>query len=254
MFSAIRRRIHLSPATVIAGLALVFAMTGGAYAAKKYLITSTKQISPSVLKSLRGKAGPAGANGAPGAQGAQGPAGPAGAAGAKGDAGAPGAKGQDGAPGAKGATGSQGATGATGAKGTTGFTETLPSEKTETGTWGARTAGAQTVFIPISFAIPVDPAPTLVYVLPEESKSAEGCPGIAPNGLPTAAPGKLCVYAGFASPELVPSPAGGLTIEEEEQGSGIKASPPGTGPAGTVLSFACAGICGMNGAWAVTAE
>ena len=55
MFSAIRRRIHFSPATVIATLALVFAMTGGAYAASKFLITSTKQISPKVLKSLRAR-------------------------------------------------------------------------------------------------------------------------------------------------------------------------------------------------------
>ena len=35
MFSAIRRQMHVSPATVIATLALVFAMTGGAYAASK---------------------------------------------------------------------------------------------------------------------------------------------------------------------------------------------------------------------------
>ncbi len=75
MFSAIRRHMRVSPTTVIATLALVFAMTGGAYAAKKYLITSTKQISPSVLKALQGKAGPAGA------AGAQGPAGPAGSGG-----------------------------------------------------------------------------------------------------------------------------------------------------------------------------
>ena len=134
MFSAMRRRMRVSPATVIAGLALVFAMTGGAYAAKKYLITSTKQISPSVLKSLQGKAGAAGAAGAQGlgpagAQGAQGPAGPAGA---KGEAGA---AGQDGAAGAKGATGATGPKGATGANGTSGFTERLPSKKTETGSW-----------------------------------------------------------------------------------------------------------------------
>jgi hypothetical protein len=248
MFSVLRNRLRVSPTTVIATLALVFAMTGGAYAAKKYLITSTKQISPSVLKSLQGKAGPAGANGAPGAQGAQGPAGPAGS---QGTAGAAGVKGETGAPGVKGEKGQNGATGSTGATGTTGFTETLPSKKTETGTWGARTAGAQTAYVPISFALPVDPAPAFVYVGTEESKSGEGCPGIAPDGLPQAAPGKLCVYAGVAIPALIPS---SLTIEEEEQGSGIKATPSGVGPAGTVLSFSCASVCAMNGAWAVTAE
>ena len=71
-------------------LALVFAMTGGAYAAKRYVITSTKQISPTVLKRLAGKGGPAGANGAQG---------PAGAAGAKGENGAAGPEGKAGAPG-----------------------------------------------------------------------------------------------------------------------------------------------------------
>jgi hypothetical protein len=101
MFSAMRRRLHLSPATVIAGLALVFAMTGGAYAAKKYLITSTKQISPSVLKALQGKAG---AVGAPGAAGAQGPAGPAGPAGSKGETGS-GKEGKQGEPGKAGKDG-----------------------------------------------------------------------------------------------------------------------------------------------------
>ncbi|HEY5343386.1 MAG TPA: hypothetical protein VIJ66_06970, partial [Solirubrobacteraceae bacterium] len=75
MFSALRKRMHLSPATAIATLALVFAMTGGAYAAKHYLINSTKQISPKVLRALKGKNGKNGLNGANGAAGAQGPAG-----------------------------------------------------------------------------------------------------------------------------------------------------------------------------------
>jgi hypothetical protein len=45
-------RRHLSYANVTATLALVFAMSGGALAAKHYLLTSTKQISPKVLKQL----------------------------------------------------------------------------------------------------------------------------------------------------------------------------------------------------------
>jgi hypothetical protein len=56
-------------------VALVFAMTGGALAAGHYLITSTKQISPKVLKSLRGKSGPRGRTGAAGPAGRTGRAG-----------------------------------------------------------------------------------------------------------------------------------------------------------------------------------
>ena len=74
MLSALRKRLHLTPGTVIATLALVFAMTGGAYAAGKYVITSTKQISPKVLKSLKGATGKAGATGATGATGPAGSA------------------------------------------------------------------------------------------------------------------------------------------------------------------------------------
>ena len=68
-------RKHLTYANVAATLALVFAMTGGALAAKHYLINSTKQINPKVLKKLRGKTGPRGATGAAGAPGKEGPAG-----------------------------------------------------------------------------------------------------------------------------------------------------------------------------------
>jgi hypothetical protein len=79
-------RRHLSYANVVATLALVFAMSGGALAAKHYLINSTKQINPKVLKKLAGtgKTGPAGATGAAGAVGSTGPQGKEGAQGKEG--------------------------------------------------------------------------------------------------------------------------------------------------------------------------
>lgn len=83
-------RKRLTYANVVATLALVFAMSGGALAASKYLITSTKQISPKVIKSLKGKAGP---------RGKQGLAGPTGPAGKEGQAGKNGENGKEGPPG-----------------------------------------------------------------------------------------------------------------------------------------------------------
>jgi hypothetical protein len=174
-------------ANVAMTLALVFAMTGGAYAAKKYLITSTKQISPSVLKALAGKTGPAGAQGPAGAPGTQGPAG---TVGAKGETGAAGKDGAPGQAGKEGPTGPKGATGAAGAKGTTGPAGAtgpegvcstsnchLPSKVTEIGVYGVPginsiepglgystmdegTAGP----VQADFNIPVIPAPSFVYV------------------------------------------------------------------------------------------
>jgi len=76
-----------SAPTVLALLALFFALGGTAIAAKHYLITSTSQIKPSVLKQLQGKAGPPG------------PGGPAGPAGVNGAIGLPGPQGKEGPPG-----------------------------------------------------------------------------------------------------------------------------------------------------------
>jgi hypothetical protein len=64
----------------------VFSMSGGALAATHYLISSKKQISPKVLKELKGKSGGRGLTGASGPQGPAGPQGAAGAAGAAGTA------------------------------------------------------------------------------------------------------------------------------------------------------------------------
>ncbi len=68
-------RRHVNYANVVATLALVFAMSGSAIAAKHYLLNSTKQISPALLKKLRGRTGNTGPRGTTGAQGAQGPTG-----------------------------------------------------------------------------------------------------------------------------------------------------------------------------------
>jgi hypothetical protein len=96
-----------TPATIIAVVALFVALGGTAVAANRYLITSTSQIKPSVLKELRGHAGATGPTGATGlagsagATGAPGPAGVTGETGATGKEGAPG-KGEQGPPGASG--------------------------------------------------------------------------------------------------------------------------------------------------------
>jgi Collagen triple helix repeat (20 copies) len=250
MFSAIRRRLHLSPATVIAGLALVFAMTGGAYAAKKYLITSTKQISPSVLKALQGKAG---VGGAPGAAGVQGSAGPVGPAGTNGTNGEKGGQGEKGAVGATGKEGKTGATGATGASGATGFTETLPSGKTEYGNWDSSAYYPESTIAPfaISFPIPIaKPSEHVVYldvVETEESTTTpkEGCELEVENpaAKPTPPPaGTLCVFTRLEE--------GGA----EFAGIGLNSIVASDQPAGTFiwLKTAGAGIVNSSGTWAVT--
>jgi hypothetical protein len=101
---------------------LVFALGGTSYAASTYLITSTNQIAPSVLKNLKGDRGPRGYVGATGAQGSAGLTGGTGPIGLTGALGAPGALGTPGATGATGATGIQGERGYRGARGQEGDT------------------------------------------------------------------------------------------------------------------------------------
>jgi Collagen triple helix repeat (20 copies) len=262
MFHAIRK--HLTPATVIATLALVFAVTGGAYAASKYLITSTKQIKPSVLASLKGK------NGAAGPAGAQGPAGPAGASGAKGENGIAGNEGMQGKEGPRGATGPAGVTGAKGATGQTGFTEKLPSGETETGTWSAfmgRSAypsGKEIPVAAISFPIPLKAHSENAFFCNQAQTEAEtgectngatkqvelsGCTGNVTE--PTAPVGRLCVYTKLEKFESSTVVFLRLTGLESETGGGTT---------GAILMFETAGKSEtelnyrMYGTFAVTAE
>lgn len=198
MLKALRKR--MTYVNVAMTLALVFAMTGGAFAAKKYLITSTKQISPSVLKSLAGKAGQAGA---------QGPAGPAGAAGKDGAPGKDGAQGAQGVEGKEGKQGPEGKAGKDGSPWTVGGT--LPKGATETGVWTINKTKEEFVYAAISFSIPLAEAleqAEVHFINPStkqevfvnwekegeiEEFAQQACTGTAAD--PTATTGNLCVYA-----------------------------------------------------------
>ncbi len=120
----------------IAWLALFVALTGTSMAASHYVVSSTKQIKPSVLKKLHGNRGPAGS------QGSVGPAGPQGAAGKEGGPGQQGLPGKEGKAGKEGKTGPAGETtfggptGPTGEAGTNGATGPTGSAGT-TGAAGA---------------------------------------------------------------------------------------------------------------------
>lgn len=72
------RELHRLPAVILSVIALVLAIGGTSYAARKYVITSTRQIAPKVLKQLKGAQGPRGVQGTQGPLGPQGPQGPQG--------------------------------------------------------------------------------------------------------------------------------------------------------------------------------
>jgi hypothetical protein len=253
MLARIRKR--LSYTNVALTLALVFAMTGGAYAAGRYVITSTKQIKPSVLKQLKGQAG---------APGAQGPAGQNGAAGAKGDTGAEGKQGPEGKEGAEGKQGKEGKEGPEGPEGPEGSpwtaSGTLPSGKTETGTWTLSSTSSGVARIAISFPIPLkakanpvnEPAleESQVHFVKEGTPASASCGANESSGhgapVPTAAPGNLCIYETI----LLGAPAELSELHVADPGSNL----PGAGVAGAMFWFSvAAGEAQGWGTWAVTA-
>ena len=258
MLEAIRTRFNAT--TLVAVLALVFAMTGGAYAANRYLISSTKQISPKVLKALAGKPGPAGAPGAAGtagpagAQGAQGPGGPQGPGGGAGPngtsvtastlaKGSPGCK--DGGSeftSASGKTtacnGKEGVPGKEGAPWTAGGV--LPAGQTEKGVWSAHIfenfEKAKSGATAISFVIPLASAFSVLFINEGQAgvEHAVECPGSVEH--PKAAAGFLCVYSASNA------------AAEFEEAVGYES--------GAYVTFHNGAFVGVtaNGTWAVTAK
>jgi hypothetical protein len=247
---------------VIAVVALVFAMVGGAWAASGGLTGQQKKevrnISKTEAKKLVG-AGPAGPQGPAGAAGKNGTNGTNGAAGAPGAAGkgvtvgtptgaecaeggatveveGSGTKkaicnGEEGLEGEPGPEGSPWAAGGT-----------LPSDKSEFGTWSAGPLGEGQfgVWTSISFVIPLATAPAVHY-MGEGATPTVPCPGTFEA--PKAAKGNLCVYRsngfelGFESEE---DPETGLTGE-------------GAGKAGVNLFFSGEEFQSARGVWVVTA-
>lgn len=263
MFSVLRDRLGVPG--VVSVVALVFAMSGSAFAAK-YLITSTKQIKPSVLKKLKGPPGVAGANGGQGPQGVAGPAGPAGGRGATGATGATGANGVSVtetaiAPG--GACGAVGGVAYTTASGTTNVCSgspwtaggTLPAGQTETGSYSVTSAsGTGALFgvlevSSITFNIPLaaelDGSHVILVTgaVPDECEDS-GNAEAASTANPEADPGYLCVFQGTA----VNMAPGGVPIN--------KLSPfeAGASRSGALISYAVENPQAVAlGSWAVTA-
>jgi Collagen triple helix repeat (20 copies) len=176
-------RRYLSYPYVTATLALFFAMSGGALAARHYLISSTGQISPKVLNSLKGKTGPHGPAGARGATGNEGP------------------RGKDGATGKEGPQGKEGSP-----------AQVLASGQTEVGAYSAWGPGGGFIGASENFRIPLSSSldSSHVHLIAEGGSATAECPGS--HTKPEAASGNLCVYESrhqnAASGEITPPSTG----------------------------------------------
>ncbi len=281
MISLLRNRLGVPG--LIAIIALVFAMVGGAIASGG---NGGDQNATASAKAKQGPRGPKGPKGPVGSAGPQGPAGANGKDGASGTNGEDGGAGPTGATGARGPTGSGGLAGPTGPTGATGVTGpegspwtvggTLPSGKTETGTWsmGTLAAGAVPSFgspslVPISFPIPLA---TPLSGANCEAASEDPCKVhlIFPNGkekdfqlqertsatclgnveAPTAVADNLCIYISAETGLITNLGANILIVRPSEPG--LFAA--GADKSGAILQlFAETEGAKAFGTWAVTA-
>ncbi len=209
MYSRLRQRLNYS--NVMSTVAVFFALSGGAaYAASHYLITSTKQIKPSVLASLKGKAGPAGPAGAAGV-GSAGPAGP---------------QGPQGSPGTNGTNGSNGTNGKEGPPGPTEF-KVLPPGQSEHGVLGVLTSASEPeayLYAPISLPIPLPEAikEANIHIIETGNGGKECEDGTIED--PKAAPGNLCIYLSLRTGAVIGTESPEQRLENPESGFGINRS------------------------------
>jgi Collagen triple helix repeat (20 copies) len=232
MLSKLQNRLGTA-GLIVAVVALVAALTGGAYAASGGLSGKEKTEVKAIAKQFAGKKGAKGAKGDPGAPGA---------------VGAVGAAGPQGAPGAAGAAGKEGKEGPEGQPWVP--DNVLPSEATLTGTWGIPQNAPEGKYnAQISFPIPLEEAPEVVFV-PEGKYTEPGCPGEV-GGIPTADAGFLCVYGDVFQETTNEGFYYGVRAPVEGE-FGSYAS--GANNVGTNFKINCAGFCFAMGSWAVTAE
>jgi hypothetical protein len=239
---------------IVAIVALVTALGGGAYAAT----SGPGSGGGKATASAKGKPGPRGKTGKTGPTGPAGPQGLAGANGVKGDTGL---QGKEGATGKEGPMGKEGKEGKAGKDGKTGFTDVLPPGKTETGAWaiGITQEGQlefTPIFSPISFSIPLagELDGAHVHFIDNNGKEQPGglvshpnCLGTAPA--PAAIPGHLCVYqgAGSGSTKL-------FGIGKPGGFDSVTSLIAGAGKTGVVLGMKMPEFESAWGTWAVTAE
>ena len=130
---------------------------------------------------------------------------------------------------------------------------TLPVGETETGTYAGSFSEGQFAFMPLTFNLPIDPAPEAICRSKTPSTPQTGCPGIV-AGIPQADPGKLCVYKGasFGDAEGEPGEFGGVVFLKPDNALGE----PGVATSGTVMTFICASgaACSWYGVWAASAR
>lgn len=265
---------------IVAVIALVAALVGGAYAANSghhkrgpKFVTKPQAIAIAKKFATAGPAGPQGPKGDNGSNGAQGP------------------KGDTGATGPQGVQGMQGPAGSAG----TFSTDPLPSEQSLSGVWA--TSGGLGIKQPtggepvtasepdisqaaISFPIQVTPSPIALYpatgfspgplglrledektsiweldlsgpVGPEEIEEAEekyeeACPGNAAN--PEAAPGFLCIYKDEGSA------TGDVRGPSEVESKPLPQLIEPANPFGITVPFLIRQEGAVRGSWAVTAE